>query len=127
MRRIANGYRKYVVENPTPYIVNNKEAVAFLIQYHGETKAGDARGQLLTEPIKTIDTSNRYGLVTAFVTKFYKTGTGQSCREPLHTITTSPGHFGLYLLSSSNTTARAAARPLRSPWPLSPQKTALAW
>lgn len=69
--------------------------VAFLIQYHGETKAGDARGQLLTEPIKTIDTSNRYGLVTAFVTKFYKTGTGQSCREPLHTITTSPGHFGL--------------------------------
>ena len=76
-------------------IVNNKEAVAFLIQYHGETKAGDARGQLLTEPIKTIDTSNRYGLVTAFVTKFYKTGTGQSCREPLHTITTSPGHFGL--------------------------------
>ena len=44
MRRIANGYRKYVVENPTPYIVNNQEAVAFLIQYHGETKAGDARG-----------------------------------------------------------------------------------
>lgn len=95
MRRIANGYRKYVVENPTPYIVNNQEAVAFLIQYHGETKAGDARGQLLTEPIKTIDTSNRYGLVTAFVTKFYKTGIGQSCREPIHTITTSPGHFGL--------------------------------
>lgn len=84
-----------MVENPTPYIVNNKEAVSFLIQYHGETKAGDARGQLLTEPIKTIDTSNRYGLVTAFVTKFYKTGIGQSCREPLHTITTSPGHFGL--------------------------------
>lgn len=44
---------------------------------------------------KITDTSNRYGLVTAFVTKFYKTGTGQSCREPLHTITTSPGHFGL--------------------------------
>lgn len=95
MRRIANGYRKYVVENPAPYIVNNQEAVAFLIQYHGETKAGDARGQLLTEPIKTIDTSNRYGLVTAFITKFYKTGIGQSCREPIHTITTSPGHFGL--------------------------------
>lgn len=95
MRRIANGYRKYVVENPAPYVVDKEEAVAFLIQYHGETKAGDARGQLLTEPIKTIDTSNRYGLVTAFVTKFYKTGVGQSCEEPLHTITTSPGHFGL--------------------------------
>src|SRR5699024_665808 len=42
-----------------------------------------------------IDTSNRYGLVTAFVTKFYKSGIGQGCDEPLHTITTSPGHFGL--------------------------------
>ena len=50
---------------------------------------------MLTEPIKTIDTSNRYGLVTAFITKFYKTGIGQSCEEPIHTITTSPGHFGL--------------------------------
>lgn len=95
MKRIANGYIKYVVNNSHPYIVNNKEAVAFLIQYHGEQKEGDSRGQLLTEPIKTIDTSNRYGLVTAFVTKFYKSGTGQGCDEPLHTITTSPGHFGL--------------------------------
>lgn len=95
MKRIANGYVKYVVNNPNPYIVRNKEAVAFLIQYHGEQKAGDSRGQLLDEPIKTIDTSNRYGLVTAFITKFYKTGIGQGCDEPLHTITTSPGHFGL--------------------------------
>lgn len=95
MRRIANGYRKYVVENDHPYIVKDKNAVGFLIQYHGETKVGDSRGQMLTEPIKTIDTSNRYGLVTAFVTKFYKTGIGQDCETPLHTITTSPGHFGL--------------------------------
>lgn len=95
MKRIANGYVKYVVNNPHPYIVKNKEAYAFLIQYHGEQNERDARGQKLTEPIKTIDTSNRYGLVTAFVTKFYKTGIGQACNEPLHTITTSPGHFGL--------------------------------
>ena len=95
MKRIANGIRKYIIDNPYPYIVRNKEAVAFLIQYHGETKMGDSRGQLLTEPIKTIDTSNRYGLVTAFITKFYKSGIGHGCDEPLHTITTSPGHFGL--------------------------------
>ena len=31
----------------------------------------------------------------AFITKFYKSGIGQGCDEPLHTITTSPGHFGL--------------------------------
>lgn len=95
MKRIANGYVKYVVNNPQPYIVKNQSAVSFMIQYHGETREGDSRGQLLTEPIKTIDTSNRYGLVTAFVTKFYKSGTGQICEEPLHTITTLPGHFGL--------------------------------
>lgn len=94
-KRIANGIRKYIVENPNPYIVKDDRAVAFMIQYHGEQKEGYCRGQLLSEPIKTIDTSNRYGLVTAFVTKFYKTGFGQSCDEPLHTITTSPGHFGL--------------------------------
>jgi len=93
-KRIANGIRKYILESE-PYIVQDKRAAAFIIQYHGEQKAGDARGQLLSDPIKTIDTSNRYGLVTAFITKFYKSGIGQGCDEPLHTITTSPGHFGL--------------------------------
>ena len=96
MRRIANGYKKYVVDNPDPYVVNNKEAVAFLIQYHSEQKAGESRGQMLTEPIniKTLDTSNRYGLDTAFITKFYKTGCGQQLDEPLATITTKD-RFGL--------------------------------
>ena len=94
-KRIANGIRKYIIENPHPYIVKDEKALSFIIQYHGETKVGDSRGQLLADPIKTIDTSNRYGLVTAFITKFYKTGIGQGCDEPLHTITTSPGHFGL--------------------------------
>lgn len=94
-KRIANGIRKYIIENPDPYIVNDKKALAFMIQYHGEQKEGESRGQKLTEPIKTIDTSNRYGLVTAFITKYYKTGIGQGCNEPLHTITTSAGHFGL--------------------------------
>lgn len=94
-KRIANGIKKYILDNPNPYIVKDKRAIAYLIQYHGEQKECDSRGQKLTEPIKTIDTSNRYGLVTAFVTKFYKTSTGQGCDEPLHTITTSPGHFGV--------------------------------
>ena len=94
-KRIANGIRKYIIENPNPYFVKDERALSFIIQYHGEQKAGESRGQVLTEPIRTIDTSNRYGLVTAFVTKFYKSGTGQGCGEPLHTITTSPGHFGV--------------------------------
>lgn len=38
--------------------------------------------------------SDQYSAVMSFITKFYKSGTGQSLFEPLHTITTSPGHFG---------------------------------
>lgn len=49
---------------------------------------------MIKEPLMTVDGSNRYGLVTSFLSKFYKSGTGQDIREPLHTITTSAGHFG---------------------------------
>jgi DNA (cytosine-5)-methyltransferase 1 len=94
MNRIARGIQKFIIDNPDPYFIPDDIAYPFLIQYHGET-CGNVRGQALTEPIRTIDTSNRYGLVTAFLTKFYKTGTGQTVTEPIHTITTSPGHFGL--------------------------------
>lgn len=94
-QRIANGIKKFIINNENPFIVPNKQAMAFLIQYHSESKNSGVRGQDLDVPIQTIDTSNRYGLVTAFITKFYNHGTGQECCEPLHTITTSAGHFGL--------------------------------
>ena len=65
-----------------------------LIQYHSETSKDGVRGQTIGNPIMTVDGSNRYGLVTSFLSKFYKSGIGQDEREPLHTITTSAGHFG---------------------------------
>lgn len=65
-----------------------------LIQYHSETSKTGVRGQTVRDPIMTIDTSNRYGLVLSHLTKFYKSGCGQSMYDPIHTITTSPGHFG---------------------------------
>jgi len=93
MRRIALGVKKFIIDNPEPYILDDK--ASFLIQYHSETSKYDVRGQELTKPLMTLDTSPRYALVSAFITKFYKSGIGQSLKEPLHTITTSPGHFGL--------------------------------
>lgn len=69
LKRIANGIRKYIIENPSPYFLDKRQAFPFLIQYHGETKEGDARGQSITEPIKTIDTSNRYSLINVCVEK----------------------------------------------------------
>ena len=95
MKRIANGIRKFIAENPNPYFLPDEQALPFLIQYHSETSGSDVRGQTVNDPLKTIDTSNRYALVSVFITKFYRTGTGQEVTEPLHTITTSPGHFGL--------------------------------
>lgn len=65
-----------------------------LIQYHSETAKDEVRGQGIKAPIMTVDGSNRYGLVTSFISKFYKSGTGQDIREPLHTITAGDGHFG---------------------------------
>lgn len=94
MIRTANGIKKFVIDNPDPFFLSERQAYPFLIQYHSET-CGGVRGQNITEPVMTLDTSNRYGLVSVFVEKFYKTGTGQDANEPLHTITTSPGHFGL--------------------------------
>lgn len=73
---------------------HNRLITPLLIQYHSETTKTGVRGQSVTDPLQTIDTSNRYGLVIAFLEKFYKSGTGQSLAEPIHTITTSPGHFG---------------------------------
>lgn len=66
----------------------------YIIQYHSETAKHDVRGQKVNTPLMTVDTSNRYAMVAAFISKFYKTGVGQSVLEPLHTITTSAGHFG---------------------------------
>lgn len=86
------------IEDPVGTIVasgvKHYLAMPLLIQYHSETTKDGVRGQQVIEPIKTIDTSNRYGLVMSFMTKFYKSGCGQSLMEPIHTITTSPGHFG---------------------------------
>lgn len=119
MNRIAKGLEKFVFHSPEPFIVQVNHggdcfrgqsihdplptitskhgygiATPLLIQYHSETTRNGIRGQKVTEPVQTIDTSNRYGLVMSFLTKFYKSGTGQSVLEPIHTITTSPGHFG---------------------------------
>lgn len=95
LNRIARGIEKFIVNNPNPFFLPDNIASSFLIQYHSETTKNGVRGQNLTEPIQTIDTSNRYGLVTAFITKYYKTGIGQEFTDPIHTITTSAGHFGL--------------------------------
>lgn len=97
MDRIGRGIKKFVLDNPEPFIIkdeSNDTKIPILIQYHSETTKDEVRGQGIEAPIMTVDGSNRYGLVTSFISKFYKSGTGQDAREPLHTITAGDGHFG---------------------------------
>ena len=147
MRRIARGLKKFVLDNPEPFIVyneapfimcNNENNIGAsvqgglptittgnrnfliapaLIQYHSETALDEVRGQGIKDPIMTVDGSNRYGLVAGFLSKFYKSGIGQDLREPLHTITTSPGHFGevrefLVKYYGGESTGQSVAEPL---------------
>jgi DNA (cytosine-5)-methyltransferase 1 len=41
-----------------------------LIQYHSE-QTEDVRGQQIQKPLMTVDASNRYGLVSTFISKYY--------------------------------------------------------
>lgn len=96
MKRIYRGLMKFVIENPNPYIVNN--AAYSLIQYHDE-QGGNVRGQDVEEPVRTIDASNRYGLVGAFMVQSgYGEREGQKPRcldieKPLGTVVAQSNKF----------------------------------
>ena len=60
---------------------------ASLIQYHTEQNEG-VRGQEITEPLRTIDAANRYGLTAACMVKYYSGDHTQDVQAPLHTVTT---------------------------------------
>lgn len=98
LKRIAKGIQRFVIDNPNPFIIHpsivstGKHYICTptLIQYHGEQSENEVRGQALEQPLQTVDTANRYGLVTAFMSKYFGgnyQGCGSSVEEPLHTVT----------------------------------------
>lgn len=117
LRRIARGFQKFIIDNPSPFIVRIGQTgfagdglqyelddplttittkaehclvTPYLTTYYTETTDNEVRGQTLDEPIATIPTANRFGLVTAFISKYYAgtyEGAGSSLEEPLHTVT----------------------------------------
>lgn len=114
MARIARGLKKFVLENPEPFIIqcnhrgerkpNSIEEpmptktgkhgygiiTPMLIQYHSETAADEVRGQTISDPVMTVDSSNRYGLVTSFLHKYYDGGYKGSMKMNNYC----DGHFG---------------------------------
>lgn len=81
------------VDEPLRTLVSKNESclcAASLIQYHQERSGEPARGQEIDRPIMTLDASNRYAMVSAFLHKYYDggyTGAGSDVREPAPTVT----------------------------------------
>lgn len=78
------------VEDPVPTITTGNRNFLMtptLIQYHSETVHSEVRGQDMKEPIMTLDASNRYGLVSAFICQQQGMSIGTDIREPLNTMT----------------------------------------
>jgi DNA (cytosine-5)-methyltransferase 1 len=90
----GGGDRLHDVKEPLSTIVSKAEhllVAPILSQYHTETANAEARGQVVDSPIMTLDASNRYALVSAFISKYfggYYKGAGSAADEPIHTLTT---------------------------------------
>lgn len=110
--RISRGIQKYVVEDE-PYMIND---TAYFLSHYYTHQGRETRCSSLREPIATIPTQNRFGLVSvklqdiklpvkdcvaAFLTKYYGCDTGQSINGPIHTITTKD-RFGLVVVKGKD-------------------------
>jgi DNA (cytosine-5)-methyltransferase 1 len=77
LRRIAHGIMKFVINNPSPFIVP--------LTHHGS--AGRSYG--LSDPLCTVTGANRgeMALVSPHITKFRAGAIGHAVDEPMHTVT----------------------------------------
>ena len=140
MRRVIRGVDKFTIRSGKPFIVECNHGgdghtrsvdepvntltgkytggvcAANLIQYHTE-QTENVRGQGMCNPIQTVDSSNRYGLVTANLVEYYGNGVPLDISEPLHTAT-SRDREGLTLAHiaefKGQDIGQEAGRPLRT-------------
>ncbi len=85
MERIARGLKKFVLDNPEPFIIQ--------CNHGGERRPNDIR-----EPMPTITGKHGYGIVEPTLAPFLAVNrenrSGSDMREPIPTITAGDGHFG---------------------------------
>lgn len=79
MDRIARGLKKFVLDNPEPFIIR--------CNHGGERRPNDIRG-----PMPTVTGKHGYGIVEPKIVPYIGTNTtnhpGGNCKNPIHTITT---------------------------------------
>ncbi|MBQ1362890.1 MAG: DNA cytosine methyltransferase, partial [Oscillospiraceae bacterium] len=89
MRRTIRGVDKFTIKSGKPFLVPTgcgDMSAANVIQYHTEqTEAARVNG--LTEPMPTVDASNRYAVVTAHLNEYYGNGQPIAITKPMRTVT----------------------------------------
>ena len=84
MDRIARGLKKFVLDNPEPFIIQ--------CNHGGERRPNDIR-----EPMPTITGKHGYGIVEPTLAPFLAVNrenrSGSDMREPIHTVTTNNQHM----------------------------------
>ncbi len=147
LRRIARGLDKFVIKSAEPYIVDhlspyimsnnsnnaphgmetplptittgnrNFVVAPSLIQYHSERSDKENRGQILTNPLNTVDAANRYGLSTVCLTEYCGNGRdGIGLHRPLQTIT-SKDREGITIAYLQKYFSGIVGAEMRSPLP----------
>lgn len=85
LERIAGGLKKFVFDNPDPFIINGMAPVLTEC-----ANASNKRSMSINEPLRTICAQTKGGhhaLFSAFLAKNYTGVVGSSAKEPVHTIT----------------------------------------
>lgn len=80
LKRIARGIQRFVIDNPSPFIVKCN---------HTSTRSeyDCFRGQALAAPLQTITKTHGYAIAVPHLTKFRTGSTGQALSEPVPTVT----------------------------------------
>lgn len=91
MRRIAEGVRRFILQNPTPFVVNGSVLPTMVQSGYGERPGQTPRALDLHAPIGTIVAGGaKQRIVCCYIAKHNggKIGAiGQAADEPMHTIT----------------------------------------
>lgn len=123
LKRIARGIQRFVLDNPTPFIVKCNHTTT-------KGKYDCFRGQSLQEPLQTITKTHGYAVAVPHLTKFRTGATGQELTDPVPTVTAGtskrPGGNGhalglveaalaTFMAGNGGSAYQAKPRPLEKP------------
>lgn len=86
LKRIAEGVKRFVIETDTPFIVGDQ--IPIMVQSgYGERKGQRPRCLDIHKPLGTVVGTNKFALVTPFVSRYYGQSIGNGCQNPIGALT----------------------------------------